>query len=55
VGWVTGLATRETSDFTLRPVLRDGGARLDLDGRLYGTLRDATSAELVDGWGRFWR
>jgi hypothetical protein len=55
VGWVTGLATRETSDFTVRPVLRDGGARLDLDGRLYGTLRDATSAELVDGWGRFWR
>ncbi len=55
IGWFTGRQTRDTSDFVLRPVLRDGGARLNLDGRLYRTVKDATSAELADGWGRFYR
>ncbi|SEN51150.1 Exopolysaccharide biosynthesis protein YbjH [Loktanella fryxellensis] len=55
VGWVTGQSTRATSDFTLRPVQRDGGARLNLDGRLYDAVRAETAVELDDGWGRFWR
>jgi hypothetical protein len=55
VGWVSGQATRDASSLTIRPVLRDGGARLDVDGRLYETLRPASGAELSDGWGRFWR
>ena len=34
---------------------RDGGARVDVDGRLYDRVRDAHSAKLYEGWGRFWR
>lgn len=55
VGWASGQPTRATSDLTIRPVWRDGGARLDVDGRLYDVLRDAQGAELRDSWGRFWR
>ena len=55
VSWMTGRPTRDRADVTLRPVLRDGGARLDLEGRLYDTVYDATAIEVADGWGRFWR
>lgn len=52
----TGLGPRrDTMDLTLRPVWRDGGARLDLDGRLYDVVRPANAAGLTDGWARFWR
>lgn len=55
IGWINGQATRDQSTLTIRPVLRDGGARLDLDGRLYETVRDASTAGLAESWGRFWR
>ncbi len=55
INWVTGQATRDQAGLTIRPVLRDGGARLDVDGRLYEVVRDAQGLELRDGWGRFWR
>lgn len=55
VGWASGGATRDTSELTIRPVLRDGGARLDVEGRLYDLLRPGLGAELADGWGSFWR
>ena len=55
VGWVSGKPTRDNATVTLRPVLRDGGAMLDVDGRLYETVRNGNATELVDGWGRFWR
>lgn len=55
IGWASGQATRDDTQLTIRPVLRDGGARLDVDGRLYDVVRPAQAAELYDGWGRFWR
>lgn len=55
VSWASGMPTRDEAGFVLRPVLRDGGARLDVDGRLYETVHGATGAELAEGWGRFWR
>lgn len=55
IGWVNGQASRDLSSLTIRPILRDGGARLDVDGRLYEVIRGANTAELADGWGRFWR
>lgn len=40
---------------TIRPVTRDGGARLDVQGRLYETIRDYHKDRLDDQWGRVWR
>jgi hypothetical protein len=53
--WITGRPSRDQSSFVIQPILRDGGARLNVQGRLYETLRDSNGAELADGWGRFWR
>jgi len=55
IDFVLGQPTRRTSDVTLRSLNRDGGARLNVDGRLYDIVRDGHSADLDDGWGRFWR
>jgi hypothetical protein len=53
--WLTGGATRKTYATTLRPLLRDGGARLEVEGRLYNTVRDYHASRLDDQWGRFWQ
>ncbi|NDU99384.1 YjbH domain-containing protein [Pseudoroseicyclus tamaricis] len=52
---LTGEPTRDTFTETLRPVLRDGGARLNVRNRLYDLTHDYTEPELGDSWGRFWR
>lgn len=53
--WLTGGATRKSYGTTLRPLLRDGGARLEVEGRLYTTVRDYHASRLDDQWGRFWQ
>ena len=55
ISWASGQVTREATDLVIRPVWRDGGARLDVDGRLYDVVRPAQEADLADNWGRFWR
>jgi hypothetical protein len=40
---------------TIQPILRDGGARVVVPGRLYDTVREAQNPILRDTWGRFWR
>jgi hypothetical protein len=51
----TGGTSQGTYGTQIRTRLGDGGARLDVDGRLYGVVRDAHEADLTDTWGRFWR
>ena len=34
---------------------RDGGARLEVEGRLYETYRDYDTSGLDGQWGRFWK
>ncbi|MDO6458423.1 YjbH domain-containing protein [Celeribacter halophilus] len=53
--WLTGTATKGGYGTTIRPVLRDGGARLDVRNRLYGVVRGTQTNELEDRWGKFWR
>jgi hypothetical protein len=53
--WATGKQTRKTYKNTIRPILRDGGARLDVDGRLYNTVREYHAGSLDAEWGRFWK
>lgn len=51
----TGSPTRGRYSNTFRTRVGDGGARLQVDGRLYDIVRDGHVADLSDTWGRFWR
>ena len=53
--WATGSATRKTAQTVLRPFGRDGGQRLELEGRLYETVREYQATGLDQQWGRFWK
>lgn len=55
LGALTGQATRDTSAFALRPFNRDGGARLNVQGRLYERVREYHNPEVAESWGRFLR
>lgn len=55
VNWFLGTPTRQVSSAVIRPLTRDGGARLNVDGRLYGTVRDYGQQGFDEQWGRFWR
>lgn len=50
-----GTPTGRKYDAVLQPLLRDGGARVNVDGRLYNTIRAYHNDELKGSWGRFWR
>ncbi len=53
--FVLGRPSRRALDTSLRAYTRDGGARLNVEGRLYDTVQGAHGGALDDGWGRFWR
>ncbi|WP_367646911.1 YjbH domain-containing protein [Ruegeria arenilitoris] len=55
ISWLTGRPSRNKLAQTIRPVLRDGGARLHVRNRLYEVTREARAQDLSRGWGRFWR
>ncbi len=55
LSWAVGKPTKKRADLTLRPFLRDGGARLEVDGRLYETVRNSHQPEIAKSWGKFWR
>lgn len=55
VSWFTGEASRRRLGTVIRPVTRDGGARLGVPGRIYGKLRDYDEQGLTEEWGRVWR
>ena len=53
--WFTGQPSRRSFRQTLRPVFRDGGARVNVRDRLYPTVRNYRTSELSDGWGQYLR
>ena len=53
--WVTGRPSKTKLNTVIQPVLRDGGARLKVPGRLYETVRKEQASDLDATWGRFWR
>jgi len=55
ISWVTGEPSKTGYSTTIRSLTRDGGARLDVRGRLYERIRPLQKPVLQDGWGRFWR
>jgi hypothetical protein len=55
LGWITGKPDQRNVSTVLRPVQRDGGAMLGVNGRLYGMVRGEQAATLDGNWERFWR
>lgn len=55
LSWLTGRPSKTTVKQTIRPIVRDGGARLAVANRLHEFVRDYRGAELRDGWGRYLR
>jgi hypothetical protein len=55
VAWTTGKPSTNKVSTTIRPLTRDGGARLEVDGRIYERIRDSHQGDLIQTWGRFWR
>ncbi len=53
--WATGKPSKTKLNATINSINRDGGARLGVPGRLYGTVRDLQATELDASWGRFWK
>lgn len=52
---ILGRPTRRALTTTLSSLNRDGGARLEVEGRLYDVVRGGLYPDLEDSWGRFWR
>ena len=55
LGWATGQASRDRVSTNIRSLSRDGGSRVNVNGRLYDRVRDSHTVDLYEGWGRFWR
>jgi len=53
--WFTGQPGRHSIGTTIRPITRDGGARLDVPGRLYDRVRQRQILRIDDQWARVWR
>ncbi|SFJ79372.1 YjbH domain-containing protein [Jannaschia pohangensis] len=53
--WFTGQPTQTSGNVLVQPILRDGGARLNLRNRLYPLVRDQSAPDLTDDWGTVWR
>ena len=52
--WMLGRPDQRTRSVAIRPLLRDGGARLDVPGRLYEQVRSGHSKGLVGNWSGVW-
>ena len=55
IGWAIGKPARQTNTITIQSLTRDGGARLNVNDRLYPMVRDYHQPDMAREWGRFWR
>ena len=55
LSWALGTPSKKVVSNKLATQARDGGARLNIENRLYGTIRDTHGTALSSAWGRFWR
>ncbi|WP_084300698.1 YjbH domain-containing protein [Pseudophaeobacter arcticus] len=54
LAWMLGKPNRRGFGLTIRPTQRDGGQRVAVPGRLYGSIREAHQIRLNDQHVRFW-
>lgn len=52
---VIGTPTAKRTTSTIRSLTRDGGAKLEVEGRLYELIKDGHQPEMQRDWGGFWR
>lgn len=55
LSWNLGKPIRKNNDMVIRPLTRDGGARLNVSNRLYPMVSDYDRPSLENSWGRVWR
>lgn len=55
LSWFYGTPTRTVRPVVIRPIGRDGGAKLEVTDRLYDVLRDYDRTRLDAQWGRVWK
>ena len=55
LAWGTGTPTLQKSKTVLKSLSRDGGARLEVNGRLYEQVTDTHRPQMAKSWGKFWR
>ena len=53
--WLTGSPSMSKRNFTIRPITRDGGARLATGRQLYRMVRDAHEMHVQRELGRIWK
>ena len=53
--WILGTQTQARSSVLIQPILRDGGARLNVRNRLHPGVRSLSAPDLTRDWDRFWR
>lgn len=53
--WALGTPSKSESSAQLRSLERDGGARLQVDGRLFDWVEDGHGDAYAGRWGKFWR
>jgi hypothetical protein len=52
--WFIGTPSKQAVSQTIRPIQRDGGARVFAPNRLYEQVRDGHQTDLIADWGRVW-
>ncbi|QDC11550.1 YjbH domain-containing protein [Oceanicola sp. D3] len=55
MSWILGQPNRSSIGQTIRPIVRDGGARLSVRNRLYGVVEPYRGREIADSWGKYLR
>lgn len=55
MNWAAGKPSQSSTTMVLQSLTRDGGARLNVQGRLYEKVRGYHRPVLSENWGRFWR
>ena len=53
--WLFGAPSRDTIVTNLSSLSRNGGARLNIEGRLYDVVEGGHQGQMAENWGRFWR
>lgn len=52
--WFLGTPGKRTLSTTIRPIQRDGGARVEVPGRLYEQVRQGHKNAVIGNWSRVW-
>ena len=55
IGWALGTPSQSSVKTSLKSLTRDGGQRLSIENRLYGTIRDSHTRKISGAWGRIWQ